>query len=161
MAAFFLAGYVVTNMGAFLVVHAVADGGAGHGVESIAGLFRRSPALAVALLMFLLSLAGIPFAVGFWAKLYVFLAAWRAGLPGLVIAGVVLAAIGLFYYLRLVRASYMLDPGTLPPPRLPAPLALAIALCLLGVVGIGLYPRPFLEDAVRAGADLLGSAAAR
>lgn len=155
MAAFFLFGYVFTNMGAFLVVHAVADSGAGNDIESLSGLFARAPLLALSLLLFLLSLAGIPFVIGFWAKLYVFLAAWRAGLALLVIAGIVLAAIGLFYYLRVARAAYMLQPGDRPILRPGAPLSVAIGLCLLGVVLTGLYPRPFVDDALKGGADLV------
>jgi len=155
MTLFFLAGYVVTNVGVFLVVHVAAQAGGGYGFEGLAGLHKRSPWLAAALLCFLLSLAGIPFVVGFWAKLYVFLAAWRAGLVGLVVAGIVLAVLGLFYYLRMLQAAYMVDGGDLAVPRPGLPLRLAIALCLAGVVGIGLWPAPFLDDAMRAGHDLL------
>jgi NADH-quinone oxidoreductase subunit N len=72
---FFLTAYVVTNVGAFLVLHAASRGGDRRetfGFEALHGLSRRAPGLALALLCFLLSLAGIPFVVGFWAKLYVF-----------------------------------------------------------------------------------------
>src|SRR5208282_4768223 len=95
MTLFFLAAYVVTNLGAFLIVHTTARAGGGCGFDGLAGLSKRSPWLAASFLCFLLSLAGIPFVVGFWAKLYVFLAAWRAGLFGLVGAGIVLAVVGL------------------------------------------------------------------
>ena len=78
MALFFIATYVFTNLGAFLVVHAGAEGSGGHTMPRLAGLSRRSPVLGAALLVFLLSLAGIPFVAGFWAKLFVLL----AGVPG-------------------------------------------------------------------------------
>jgi len=155
MTLFFLAGYVVTNMGAFLVVHTTARAGGGFGFEGLAGLSKRSPWLAASFLCFLLSLAGIPFVVGFWAKLYVFLAAWRAGLLGLVGVGIVLAVVGLFYYLRMLRAAYMTDAGELAPPKPALALRLAIILCLAGAVGIGLWPGPLVDDAMRAGHDLL------
>jgi len=150
MVLFFLVAYLFTNLGAFLVVHA-----AGHSFESLSGLFRRAPGLALALLCFLLSLAGIPFVVGFWAKLYVFLAAWRAGLVGLVVAGVVLAVLGLFYYLRVLRAAYMTDEGDLPAPKLGVPLKLSIAVCALAVAGFGLWPGPLVDEAARASSALL------
>ena len=154
MALFFLAGYVVTNLGAFLIVHAASRAG-GFGFEGLAGLAKRSPSLAASLLCFLLSLAGIPFMVGFWGKLYVFLAAWRAGLVGWVVCGIVLAVPGLFYYLRILRAAYMTDGGDLPSPK-PAPaLRIAIALCVVGVVGVGLWPGPLVDDAMRAGHELM------
>ncbi len=155
MVLFFLVAYLFTNLGAFLVVHAAAESGGGHGFESLSGLFRRSPGLALSLLAFLLSLAGIPFVVGFWAKLYVFLAAWRAGLVGLVVAAVALAVLGLFYYLRVLRAAYMTDDGDLPAPKLGAPLRIAIAICALMVAGLGLWPRPLVEQSQRASAALL------
>ncbi len=156
MTLFFLAAYVVTNLGAFLVVHAASGGGRGHGLDAMHGLFRRAPFLALALLAFLLSLAGIPFAVGFWAKLYVLLAAWRAGLAGLVVAGIVLAVLGLFYYLRVLQAAYMIDEeGERATPRASPALGLAIALCLAAVVGLGLWPAPLVDAASRASVDLV------
>ncbi|MFI5297630.1 MAG: NADH-quinone oxidoreductase subunit N [Polyangiales bacterium] len=160
MTLFFLAAYVVTNLGAFLVVHVASDAGGGFGFDSLYGLWRRAPGLAAALLCFLLSLAGIPFVVGFWAKLYVFLAAWRAGLAGLVIAAIALTVLALFYYLQMLRAAYLVDESApLPVPK-PAPaLRLAIGLCLVAVVGLGLYPRPLVEAAARAGDSLLIGAA--
>jgi NADH-quinone oxidoreductase subunit N len=155
MVLFFLTAYLFTNLGAFLVVHTAAEAGGGFTFSTLSGLHRRSPGLALALLMFLLSLAGIPFVIGFWAKLYVFLAAWRAGLVGLVISGIVLAVMGLFYYLRVLQAAYMTDEGDLPIPK-PAPaLKLAIGLCFAAVVGLGLWPRPLIEASTRAGAELM------
>jgi NADH-quinone oxidoreductase subunit N len=156
MVLFFLVAYMFTNLGAFLVVHATETAGGGHGMDSLSGLFRRAPGLALALLLFLLSLAGIPFVVGFWAKLYVFLAAWRAGLVGLVIAAIVLAVLGLFYYLRVLRAAYMTDEGDLPAPKTGTPLRAAIALCALMVAGLGLWPSPLVDASTRASAALLG-----
>ncbi|MBK7395659.1 MAG: NADH-quinone oxidoreductase subunit N [Myxococcales bacterium] len=162
MVLFFLVAYLFTNLGAFLVVHANAEAGAGFEVDGLAGLSRRAPKLALALACFLLSLAGIPFVVGFWAKLYVLLAAYRAGLVSLVVAGVVLAVIGLFYYLRLLRAAYMTEPTvSRPDERFGGPaLGLAIALCVVAVVGLGLFPKPLLDAATRASHDLGVPAAA-
>ena len=108
--------------------------------------------------MFLLSLAGIPFVVGFWAKLFVFMAAWQAGYHVLVIVGAVLAVVGLFYYLQVARAMYMKpSPDDRPIASDPA-LTLAIGLCLAGVVGLGLFPAPLLESAERAAAPFFASA---
>ena len=159
MVLFFLTAYVFTNLGAFLVLHAAADAGGGFGFEGLEGMWRRAPGLAVALACFLLSLAGIPFMVGFWAKFYVFLAAWRAGLVELVVAAIVLAVMGLFYYLRILRAAYMTDSDqpVIPTPALP--LRLAIGICVVAVVGLGLWPKPLMEASMRAGEDFMGQAA--
>ncbi len=155
MALFFMATYVFTNLGAFLVLHAGAEGSGGHSVSRLAGLSRRAPVLGAAMLVFLLSLAGIPFVAGFWAKLFVLLAGYRAGLGWLVVLGVALAVFGLFYYLSVARSTFMAEgEGNAPvPTRLP--LRLAIGACLVAVVGLGLWPRPLLEAADGAAADLL------
>ncbi|MDP1823211.1 MAG: NADH-quinone oxidoreductase subunit N [Archangium sp.] len=150
MALFFIATYVFTNLGAFLVVHAAAQSSGGHELKLLAGLSRRSPWLGAALLVFLLSLAGIPFVVGFWAKLFVFLAAWRAGLGLLVALGVVVAVVGLFYYLSVARSTFMAEGESKEPIRAGRSLQAAIAVCLVAVVGLGLYPRPLVEEAARA-----------
>jgi NADH-quinone oxidoreductase subunit N len=155
MALFFIATYVFTNLGAFLVVHAAAQSSGGHETVKLAGLSRRSPWLGAALLVFLLSLAGIPFVLGFWAKLFVFVAAWRAGLAGLVVLGVVVAVLGLFYYLTVARSTFMADGPTAEPIRAHVGLKVSIAVCLVAVVGLGLWPRPLVDEATRAASAFL------
>ncbi|MCC6215064.1 MAG: NADH-quinone oxidoreductase subunit N [Polyangiaceae bacterium] len=159
MLLFYVAGYAATNLGAFLVLEAVTPGRPGPTLEDLRGLSRRSPWLALALLVFLLSLAGIPFVVGFWAKLSVFLAAYQAGLGWLVLFGALMAIVSLWYYLQVAKAAYLDDPPPeerAPPPAVGAPLALAIWICLALVVGMGAYPRPFLESAATAAQSLAG-----
>lgn len=150
MLLFYAVAYTVTNLGAFLVVEAVASRGGDDSIASFAGLGRRSPAMGLAMLLFLLSLAGIPFVVGFWAKLYVFMAVWQAGYGWLVLLGAVLAVVALFYYMRVARAMYMDEPRTRTPIHVTPALKLAIALCLLGVVGLGAWPGPLVERALAA-----------
>src|SRR5207244_3884032 len=92
-----------------------------------------SPLLAVAMLLFLLSLGGIPFVAGFWAKLYVLWAAAEAGLYWLVLLGAILTVVALFYYLVIARRMYI-DPPTRPEPIPLAPtMALCVIVCVLGV----------------------------
>ncbi|MGO9064417.1 MAG: NADH-quinone oxidoreductase subunit N [Myxococcaceae bacterium] len=150
MALFFIATYVFTNLGAFLVLHAAAEESGGHSLVRLAGLSRRSPFLGAAMLVFLLSLAGIPFVAGFWAKLFVFLAGYRAGLVVPVVLGVVLAVVGLFYYLGVARSTFMSEGNSSASLHPGLPLRAAITLCLLAVVGLGLWPGPLLEGATRA-----------
>jgi NADH-quinone oxidoreductase subunit N len=107
----------------------------------------------------LLSLAGIPFAVGFWAKLYVLLFAWKAGYAALVVAGALLAVVALYYYLQLARSMYMVEPKSQKPVVVRPALACAIVVCLIGVVGYGAYPKPLLESARVAAAALVPSPA--
>ena len=147
---FYLAGYAATNVGVFLVVHAVVGSHGDADLRAFRGLHKRAPGLALALLLFLLSLGGIPFVVGFWAKLYVFLAAYEAGLWWLVLLGACLAVLALFYYMRIAREAYMNDPETDEPVYTPLALRAGIAVCLLLVVGMGAWPRPFVDSALAA-----------
>jgi NADH-quinone oxidoreductase subunit N len=148
---FYVAAYTFTNAGVFLVAHAVASSDAGgDDVASCSGLARRTPWLALALLLFLLSLAGIPFVAGFWAKLYVFLAAARAGLWPWVGLGALLSVVALFAYLRVAREAYLGAPARETPVAVPPALAAAIVVCLLVVVGLGLVPGPLLDAAEHA-----------
>ncbi len=155
MLLFYAAAYALTNTGAFLVVEAVSADGGDDSITSMSGLYKRSPWLSLAMLLFLLSLAGIPFVVGFWAKLYVFVAAWQAGLKALVVIGAVMAVVSLFYYMQVARAMYMRQPGehdrAVRPGRA---LRLGVLLCLIGVVGIGAYPGPLLTEAQNAAEPL-------
>ena len=106
------------------------------------------------MLVFLLSLGGIPFVAGFWAKLFVFLAAIERGLYGLVFLGAVLTVVALYYYLLVARRMYIEAPERENPVAVPGLLATAIAICLLGVVGMGVYPAPWVEMAERVAATL-------
>ena len=153
---FYLAGYTVTNLGAFFVVGAVAGKDADVEMVSFNGLSRRSPGLAACLLIFLLSLAGIPFVVGFWAKVYIFLEAYRAGLWWLVLLGSLLAVVGLWYYLQVAYAAYIRPPAAdrEAPVVVDGRTRLAIGVCLIMVIGMGAYPRPFIDGALEAGKAL-------
>jgi NADH-quinone oxidoreductase subunit N len=145
MLLFYAAGYTVTNMGAFLIVQALAAAGGDDSIDSFDGLAQRAPGLALAMLLFLLSLAGIPFVVGFWGKLYVFIAAWHAGFGWLVVVGAVLAVVALFYYLQVARAMYINPAREQRPIALSRSLKLAIVICITFVVGMGAWPNPFVE----------------
>jgi NADH-quinone oxidoreductase subunit N len=154
MVLFYLVTYVFGNMGAFLVVEAVARAEGSEATAAFRGLAQRSPLLALAMLLFLLSLGGIPFVAGFWAKLYVFWAAASAGLYWLVLVGAILAVVALFYYLVVAKRMYIEPPERPEPLRLPATLALAVLLCVAGVVALGVYPKPLVMAALRAAAPL-------
>ncbi|MCC6903273.1 MAG: NADH-quinone oxidoreductase subunit N [Polyangiaceae bacterium] len=150
MLLFYFVAYLVTNIGAFQVVEAVERETGDASLGAFAGMWKRSPLLAFAMLIFLLSLAGIPFVVGFWAKLYVFIVAWHSGLYLLVILGAVLAVVGLFYYMQIARSMYMAAPAREGTFRAPPTLLVSVLFCLAAVVAIGAWPSPVLEDAGKA-----------
>jgi len=107
----YLLVYLVTTLGAFLVVLQLRDA-SGNQVESIpalAGYSQRRPGLAAALAVFLFSLAGIPPLFGFWPKYLVFEAAVNAHLVPLAVAGIVASVIGAYYYIAIIKTMYFDD----------------------------------------------------
>jgi NADH-quinone oxidoreductase subunit N len=154
MMLFYLVAYLFGNMGAFLVVEAVAQSEGSDSIAVYRGLAQRSPVLALSMLLFLLSLGGIPFVAGFWAKLYVFWAAAEQGLYWLVLLGAVLTVVALFYYLLVAKRMYIDAPEKTTPVPVAPFLTISILLCAVGVVGMGLYPKPFVMAALRAAAPL-------
>ena len=154
MVLFYLVAYVFGNMGAFLVVEAVARSEGSEQISAFRGLAQRSPLLALAMLLFLLSLGGIPFVAGFWAKLYVFWAAAQQGLYWLVMIGAVLTVVALFYYLVVARRMYIDAPERPDRVRVAPTLAIAVVLCLAGIVVLGVWPKPLVLAAMRVAAQL-------
>jgi NADH-quinone oxidoreductase subunit N len=154
MVLFYLVAYVFSNIGAFLVVEAVGQAEGSVGLAAFRGLAQRSPLLALAMLLFLLSLGGIPIVVGFWAKLFVFWAAAKAGLYLLVLLGAVLTVVALFYYLLIAKQMYIDAPATTAPLVVPAAVRLVILVSALAVVLLGLFPGPLVDSALRAAIPL-------
>jgi NADH-quinone oxidoreductase subunit N len=150
MVLFYLVAYVFGNMGAFLVVETLARAERSEHTAAFAGLAQRSPLLALAMLLFLLSLGGIPFVAGFWAKLYVFWAAAEQGLYWLVLLGAVLTVVALFYYLMLAKRMYIEPPARPERVAVPRALAWAVLLCVVGVVAMGVWPAPAVCAALAA-----------
>jgi len=95
MVLFYLIAYLFGNMGAFMVVEAVARSEQSDNIDAYKGLAQRSPLLALAMLVFLLSLGGIPFVAGFWAKLFIFKAAIDQHMYALAIVGAVLTIVSI------------------------------------------------------------------
>ena len=107
----YMAIYVFTNLGVFACIQAMRRGGRPvEAIADLAGLARTDPRLALVFSLLFLSLAGLPPLAGFFAKFYVFLAAIQAGLIWPAILGVLASAIGLVYYLRLVKIMYFDEP---------------------------------------------------
>jgi NADH-quinone oxidoreductase subunit N len=154
MMLFYLVAYLFGNMGAFLVVEAVAQSEGSEHMTAYKGLAQRSPVLALAMLLFLLSLGGIPFVAGFWAKLYVFWAAAEQGLYWLVLLGAVLTVVALFYYLLVAKRMYIDAPEKVGPVAVSPLLGLSISICAAGVVVMGVYPKPFVMAALRVASTL-------
>ncbi|MEM6927794.1 MAG: NADH-quinone oxidoreductase subunit N, partial [Myxococcota bacterium] len=145
----YLIVYVVSNMGAFLVVHAVT-GSKGDELRLMDGLYARSGWLAGTMLLFLLSLAGIPFVAGFWSKIFVFWAAWQGSLWWLVVLAAMMSVVSLYYYLRMVDAVFMQAPKDDRPVTADFGTSAAIFICAALVVGIGVAPQAVVDPAFAA-----------
>jgi NADH-quinone oxidoreductase subunit N len=154
MVLFYLVAYLFGNMGAFLVVQAVGTSEGSDKMSAYRGLAQRSPVLALSLLVFLLSLGGIPFVAGFWAKLFVFRAVIDQHMYGLALLGAVATIVALYYYLVLGRRMYVEEPEVKTPVKVPTPLFLAILICAIGTVVMGLYPEPWVRNVMEAARGL-------
>ena len=107
----YMAFYVVMSFGAFSVVLLMRrDGRMLEEIEDLSGISRVHPGLAAAMALLMFSMAGIPPMVGFFTKLYVFMAAVHAGLIWLAVAGAVSSVVGAYYYLRVIKVMYFDDP---------------------------------------------------
>ena len=139
--------YALMTLGAFAMVILLCVGEVkGERIDDFTGLAQRSPMAAAAMLILLLSLAGVPPTAGFVGKLYLFGAAIERGYVLLALIAVVNSAISLFYYMKVAVAMYMRD---LPPAGLALspsrPLRVVLFVTVVGTLAIGIYPGPFLD----------------
>ena len=135
--------YGVMNLGAFAVVIALAREAPGALVRDFAGLGRRAPLLALAMGMFLISLAGIPPFAGFWGKFFIFQAAIFADQAWLAVVMVVNSVISLYYYVAIVRQMYFVEVPQARPLRAPALVTGVVMLAALTVLAVGFFPDLF------------------
>ena len=150
---FYTLGYGLATVGAFGVVTLVrgrdADGnvlGEATSLRKWAGIGRTNPWLAGAMLIFLLSFAGIPLTGGFIGKFVIFSDAIKGGIGWLAIVGLVASAITAFYYFRLVRLMFFTEPSEESVVVKSEGLsALAIAVCAIGTLALGVFPGPVLS----------------
>jgi NADH-quinone oxidoreductase subunit N len=154
---FYTASYAAMNVGAFAVVSHFANAGERYvTLGDYAGLGRKSPILAGALGVFLISLIGIPITGGFFAKFYVFSAALQSGLVWLTIIGVINSAIGAYYYLRVIVVMYMREPHEdVPLLPLSYPLGIAIGIALAATIYLGVLPDRVLDYVQQSGKQLV------
>ena len=125
---FYILIYVITNLGAFSGIIALANATGGERIEDFRGLAKRAPLLSAGTALCLLSLGGIPPMAGFIGKVFIFTAAWGQGLSWLVIIALLNTVVSLVYYGRIVKAMYFDAP--LKDDRLPTPIGLASSITL-------------------------------
>ena len=143
---FYLAAYLLMTLLAFLVMTIVAQASGGDDLADFNGLNQRAPHLAFAMLIAMLSLAGIPLTAGFLGKLFIFECAVEQQHWILVLLGVITVAAGFYYYLKVIRAMYWQQPANPDAPEIEVgPLAkITIALLCALIIWVGVYPGPLL-----------------
>jgi NADH-quinone oxidoreductase subunit N len=148
--------YLIMNIGTFACILSMRrQGSMVEGIDDLAGLGKTNPRMALALLIFMFSMAGIPPLAGFFGKLYVFMAAIQAGLVALAVVGVVASVVGAYYYVRIVKVMYFDEAGeafdTPIGKGIAAVLTVTAVVTLLFFVGLS----PVVDIADAAAASLL------
>ncbi len=146
---FYLMTYILTNLLAFAVVILFAKVAGSDEIADYAGMSRRSPNLALVMLIAFLSLAGIPPLAGFLGKFFIFKVVMDAGLVWLAIVGALNALVALYYYLVVMKVVYV-DPAPEGAPRIPiaTPYRIVLAVLTVGVIVLGTAATPFYNWAI-------------
>jgi NADH-quinone oxidoreductase subunit N len=152
---FFLAGYALTNLGAFTAIIAISNKLDSDLIQDYSGMIKRAPLLALALSLCLISLIGMPPAAGFMAKFYIFRGAVQNGLLWLVIIAVLNSVISAYYYLRVVKVMWFGEPASEEKVPSSGALRLALAVSCLGVLLLGIIPG-YIMNLAQAAARMLG-----
>ncbi len=147
---FYLGGYLVTNLAAFLVIAAFSKQTGSDQMSDYAGLSRRSPLLAAVMFLSLLSLAGVPPLVGFFGKFLLLVSAVSKGYLGLAIVGAAAVVISLYYYLLLVKTMYIDPPVDSTPIPVSLSVKIALGACVVGMLGVGIWQNSFLQISLSA-----------
>jgi len=143
----YLLVYTFMNLGAFAVITSLRHRNViGDELDDLDGLYSRAPVEAVLMLVFMLSLAGIPPLAGFWGKYFIFLSLVETKHYVLAALGVLYSVFGLYYYLKIANAMFMRQPEK-GEERLPVSFAMRTALALTGLatIYIGILPNRFIE----------------
>ena len=149
--------YLFMQLGAFMVVTMLRRRDViGDELKDMSGLFLRSPAAACAMLVFMLSLGGIPPTAGFMGKVWVFGAAIDSGFIWLAVVGVVNSAISLFYYIRVVVFMWIKEEVVGSAIPVGPAMAIALLIAAAGSVFFGVYPQPLFEHAQAAAGSFYG-----
>jgi len=142
---FYLTGYLLMTFLAFFVLVLVSKASGGEEIDKFNGLGKRSPFLAFAMMLAMVSLAGMPFTVGFFGKFLIFTAAVEEGQWLLVIFGAITVACGFYYYLKVVRAMYWQSaPDDAPAIEVPVYVRFTMVILMALIITLGIFPQSLL-----------------
>ncbi len=144
----YLLVYTFMNLGAFAVITSLRRRNIiGDEIDDIAGLYYKAPVETMLMLVFLLSLSGIPPLAGFWGKYFIFLSLIQTGHYALASLAVLYSVIGLYYYMRIASTMIIKPAVDTEPVRVGPAMGLALAITAAGTIGIGLFPNFFINAA--------------
>lgn len=148
---FYILAYIFMNIGAFAIIIVLSrKGDECIQIQDYAGLGFKHPLLAIAMTIFMFSMAGIPPMAGFMGKFYIFSAAIKSGYMGLAIIAVINSVISVYYYLRITVVMYMKEPTREFAPLMISPLMVAaIVISVVGTLQLGIFPSKVIEIAQR------------
>src|SRR5437870_11862141 len=141
---FYLVAYLLMTLLSFAVLIIVSQQ-TGDEISDFDGLAKRSPFLAFAMLVGMVSLAGVPFTAGFLGKFYIFYTAVLQHQVVLVIVGVITVGCGFYYYLKVVRAMYWQSTANVYKISVNGLSRLAISALIIGTIWLGVYPQPIFD----------------
>ena len=141
---FYLVAYLLMTLLSFAVLIIVAQQ-TGEEISDFDGLAKRSPFLAFAMLIGMVSLAGVPFTAGFLGKFYIFYAAVLQRQIALVVVGVITVGCGFYYYLKVVRAMYWQSDSKTDAIPVNGLSRVAISALIIATIWLGVYPQPILD----------------
>jgi NADH-quinone oxidoreductase subunit N len=146
-AVFYALALLILKFTCFFVVITAATKGQNPTMADLAGLHQRSPILALALLLALFGLAGIPPTVGFTGKLLVFSAAIQEGYFALVLIAMINVVISLYYYILVLKAAYLTEPDQLPEISTTMPVKILAGAMITAIIAAGLFPAHLIRIA--------------
>ncbi|MGD9869563.1 MAG: NADH-quinone oxidoreductase subunit NuoN [Thauera sp.] len=145
-AMFYAVSYVIMSLASFGMVILLSRAGfEAENIDDFKGLNKRSPWYALMMLFVMFSMAGVPFFIGFFAKLSVLQAVVAAGYFWLAVLAVIMSVIGAFYYLRVVKLMYFDEPVDAAPIRAPAEVRVMLSANGLAIAGLGLMPQMLMS----------------
>ncbi|QOR66491.1 NADH-quinone oxidoreductase subunit NuoN [Cytobacillus suaedae] len=139
---FYLVAYLFMNLGVFAILQVITDKSGSEDITQFAGLYKRSPLVAVAMGIFILSLAGIPGTAGFIGKLNIFLGAFVTDPAHYVLASIMIATtvVSYFYYFGILTQMFFRPAIDDSKVKLPSGILIVVVLCVIGTIGLGIFP---------------------
>jgi proton-translocating NADH-quinone oxidoreductase chain N len=147
---YYITGYLLMNLACFFVIYNLAPMGENITFADLSGLYKRSPLLALTLAVGAFGLAGIPPTIGFTGKLFLFTAAIKKDMYGLIILAVINTGIAIFYYLKMVRAAYTSVETQMSPLNLKLSTSILGIFLIVVIILLGTFPQGFMDVAKEA-----------